>query len=144
MKITGVKTLCLSRPLEPEQQSITARYRAIKADCAIVVIDTDEGLTRIGEACGYGVPWHTRPIPERSPHRVKLVPDSHLVPLPEHVTSKVVALVEPASVANHAVKRARLTRGDRVAVLGVGTVGMLAMQIAKAGGAQVFAIDSGR
>ena len=69
-------------------------------------------------------------------------PSSHLVPLPEHVTSKDAALVEPASVANHAVRRARLARGDRVAVLGVGTVGMLAMQIAKANGAQVFAIDT--
>ena len=68
-------------------------------------------------------------------------PASHLVPLPENVTSKEAALVEPASVANHAVRRARLAMGDRVAVLGVGTVGMLAMQIAKASGAQVFAID---
>ena len=106
-----MKTLCLSRPHEPEQQSITAGYRAVKAHCAIAVIDTDEGLTRIGEACGYGVPSYTRPIPETSPHRVKLVPDSHLVPLPEHVTSKEVALVEPASVANHAVKRAPASPG---------------------------------
>jgi len=35
---------------------MTAGYRATKADCAIVVIDTDEGLQGIGEACAYGVP----------------------------------------------------------------------------------------
>ena len=69
-------------------------------------------------------------------------PASHLVPLPENLASREAALVEPASVAGHAVRRARLTTGDRVAVLGVGTVGMLAMQIAKAAGAQVFAIDT--
>ena len=36
---------------------MTARYRTIKADCAIVVITTDAGLTGIGgEAAAYGWP----------------------------------------------------------------------------------------
>ena len=48
MKITKLETLCLSRPHEPQRQWITARYRTIKADCAIVVIHTDEGVTGIG------------------------------------------------------------------------------------------------
>lgn len=56
MKITGVKTLCLSRLHERERQWITARYRTIKADAAVVVVDTDEGIRGIGEACAYGVP----------------------------------------------------------------------------------------
>lgn len=56
MKITKVETLCLSRPHELQRQWITARYRTIKADCAIVVIHTDEGVTGIGEACAYGWP----------------------------------------------------------------------------------------
>ena len=56
MKITKLETLCLSRPHEPQRQWITARYRTIKADCAIVVIHTDEGMTGIGEACAYGWP----------------------------------------------------------------------------------------
>ncbi|MGN6565936.1 MAG: hypothetical protein ACTHMU_25040, partial [Thermomicrobiales bacterium] len=56
MKITNVETLCLSRLHERERQWVTARYRTIKADCAIVVVDTDEGLRGIGEACAYGVP----------------------------------------------------------------------------------------
>ncbi|MCP4165707.1 MAG: mandelate racemase/muconate lactonizing enzyme family protein [Chloroflexi bacterium] len=56
MKITSIKTICLSRLHERERQWITARYRTIKADCAIVVIDTDEGVQGIGEACAYGVP----------------------------------------------------------------------------------------
>ena len=56
MKITKLETLCLSRLHEPHRQWITARYRAIKADCAIVVIHTDEGLTGIGEASAYGWP----------------------------------------------------------------------------------------
>jgi L-alanine-DL-glutamate epimerase-like enolase superfamily enzyme len=60
MKITGVTTLCLSRLHERENMWITARFRAVKADCAIVVISTDEGLQGIGEACAYGVPTQIR------------------------------------------------------------------------------------
>ncbi len=60
MKITQIETVCLSRLHEPERQWATARYRTIKADCAIVVISTDEGLQGIGEACAYGVPNRIR------------------------------------------------------------------------------------
>jgi L-alanine-DL-glutamate epimerase-like enolase superfamily enzyme len=60
MKITRLQTLCLSRPHEPERQWITAKYRTVKADCAIVIIDTDEGIQGIGEACAYGGPPQIR------------------------------------------------------------------------------------
>lgn len=60
MKITDVRTLCLSRPHEPERQWHTAGVRVPKADCAIVVIDTDEGIQGIGEACAYGIPPEIR------------------------------------------------------------------------------------
>ena len=56
MKITAMDTLCLSRMHEPERQWITASYRTIKADCAVVRVHTDEGLIGIGEASAYGVP----------------------------------------------------------------------------------------
>ena len=56
MKITALGTLCLSRMHEPERQWFTARYRTVKADCAIVRVCTDEGLVGIGEASAYGGP----------------------------------------------------------------------------------------
>ncbi|HGJ65647.1 TPA: mandelate racemase/muconate lactonizing enzyme family protein [bacterium] len=56
MKITAVGTLCLSRQHEPERQWFTASYLTTKADCTIVSIYTDEGITGIGEACSYGSP----------------------------------------------------------------------------------------
>ena len=68
-------------------------------------------------------------------------PAEQVIRLPDNVSSEEAALVEPASVALHAVRRSRLEPGERVAVLGVGTVGMLAIQAAKALGAQVFALD---
>ena len=55
MKIASLETLCLSRPHEPEIQWFTASFRATKADCAIVIIHTDEGISGIGEASAYGV-----------------------------------------------------------------------------------------
>ena len=68
-------------------------------------------------------------------------PAREVVPLPEHVTSKQAALVEPGAVAHHAVQRGAVGPGDKVAVLGAGTVGLLAMQIAKSKGAAVYALD---
>ena len=56
MKITKLETICLSRFHELERQWLTSRYRTIKADCAIVVIHTDEGVQGIGEASAYGWP----------------------------------------------------------------------------------------
>jgi L-alanine-DL-glutamate epimerase-like enolase superfamily enzyme len=60
MKITHIETILLSRMHEPERQWITATLRIVKADCAIVLVHTDEGLTGIGEACAYGNPARIR------------------------------------------------------------------------------------
>jgi L-alanine-DL-glutamate epimerase-like enolase superfamily enzyme len=65
MQITDVRTLCLSRPHEPERRWRIGGVRVLKADCAIVVIDTDEGIRGIGEACAYGVPPRIRAETER-------------------------------------------------------------------------------
>ena len=56
MKITDIRTLCLSRAHEPERVWASATFQVPKADCPIVVIDTDEGLQGIGEPSAYGVP----------------------------------------------------------------------------------------
>jgi L-alanine-DL-glutamate epimerase-like enolase superfamily enzyme len=60
MYITQIKTLALSRMHELERQWITSRYRTIKADCAIVIVETDEGWMGIGEASAYGWPLQIR------------------------------------------------------------------------------------
>ncbi len=56
MKITGVRALSLTRFHEPENQWFTNTFRVVKADCSIVMIDTDVGITGVGEACAYGGP----------------------------------------------------------------------------------------
>jgi L-alanine-DL-glutamate epimerase-like enolase superfamily enzyme len=82
MKITRLETICLSRLHELERQWFTARYRTVKADCAIVVISTDEGLQGIGEACAYGWPhlirdwvdWMAPEMVGKSPLDPRVVP----------------------------------------------------------------------
>ena len=68
-------------------------------------------------------------------------PASQVVRLPDEVSSESAALVEPAAVAHHAVRRGRIQAADHVAVLGAGTIGLLTMQIARAMGARVYAVD---
>lgn len=53
------------------------------------------------------------------------VPEWNLITLPNHVTFEQGALLEPAAVALHAVKRAKLDGVVSVAVIGDGTIGRL-------------------
>ncbi|CAD0202354.1 unnamed protein product [Chrysodeixis includens] len=55
--------------------------------------------------------------------------------LPDHVTMEEGALLEPLSVGIHACRRAGLTGGHVVLVLGAGPIGLLTMLSAKAMGA---------
>ncbi len=66
-----------------------------------------------------------------------LVPPSALVPIAEGVSVKDACLVEPLAVAVHAVRRGRLQAGDRVAVVGGGTIGQTALCAAQDIGARV-------
>ena len=68
-------------------------------------------------------------------------PAEELIPLPDNVSSEAAALIEPSGVAHHCVQRGNIQPGETVAVVGAGTVGTLAMQIARAKGARVFAVD---
>lgn len=66
-----------------------------------------------------------------------------LVPVAEAIDIRSAALIEPASVAVHAVRRSGLGLGDVVVVVGAGTVGLLTAEIARIGGAaHVVSIDT--
>ena len=56
MKITDIRTLCHSHPHEPEIQWFSATFHVEKADCPIVIIDTDANLQGIAEPSTYGDP----------------------------------------------------------------------------------------
>ncbi len=71
-----------------------------------------------------------------------LAPAFMCVPYGAHVPADHAALAEPLAVAVRAVRRARLDLDATVAVLGVGPVGLLAIQVARTAGAgAVLAIE---
>jgi (R,R)-butanediol dehydrogenase/meso-butanediol dehydrogenase/diacetyl reductase len=61
-------------------------------------------------------------------------------PYPAKLKAEHAALAEPASVAVRAMRRARLVHGERVAIVGAGTIGLLALQVAKAWGAETVIV----
>jgi threonine dehydrogenase-like Zn-dependent dehydrogenase len=65
------------------------------------------------------------------------VPARALRELPDQVSDAQGALVEPGGNALRAVRAAQLTPGDRVLILGPGTIGLLAAMFARAAGAEV-------
>ena len=56
-----------------------------------------------------------------------LVPKECLVPLPAGLDPRDASLVEPASVSWHGIQRARIQSGERVVVVGGGSIGLLAI-----------------
>lgn len=70
------------------------------------------------------------------------VPEYIVYPIPDALTFEHASLVEPVSVALHAVSRATIRLNDTAVVLGSGTIGLLAMQALKqAGCGHVIAVD---
>lgn len=71
-----------------------------------------------------------------------VLPAQNAVPLAPSITYEQAALLEPCTVALHGMRRARLQGGSTVAIVGAGTIGLFAVQWAKALGAQhVTAVD---
>lgn len=63
-------------------------------------------------------------------------------PLPASLSFEEGTMIETLSVALHAVNQAPLAAGSRVAVFGVGPVGLLVLQVARITGAgQAFVVD---
>ncbi|HSZ00384.1 MAG TPA: zinc-dependent alcohol dehydrogenase [Terriglobales bacterium] len=69
-------------------------------------------------------------------------PASHVVRIPETLSSQQAAPLLCAGVTVHrALKQANLRAGQRLAVFGVGGLGHIAVQIGRATGAEVTAVD---
>lgn len=69
------------------------------------------------------------------------VPARFVWPIPDAMSYRQGALVEPLMVGVHAVRRGRVRVGDTVAVMGCGAIGLLTVAAAKVAGARVFAVD---
>ncbi len=69
------------------------------------------------------------------------VPDYCVVPLPDGVSLRAGALLEPFAVALHALDRGRATPGDRVLITGFGPIGAATAELAKATGLETLVIE---
>ncbi|CAN5734755.1 2,3-butanediol dehydrogenase [soil metagenome] len=70
------------------------------------------------------------------------VPEFMCIPLPNGMSWEAAALAEPVSVAVRAVRRGRVTVGEKVAIFGGGTIGLLSAQMARiAGAAEVYVVE---
>jgi len=94
-----------------------------------------EGVYRIGERvaiAGAGLANHAE---------LNLVPRNLVAPIPDGVTDEEACFATVGSIALHAVRNLGVGIGDIVAVLGVGLVGQLAVQLLALQGARVIALD---
>ncbi len=69
------------------------------------------------------------------------VTEYQIVPLPDDVSYRQGALIEPTAVAAYGVERAGVSPGDRVLVTGAGPIGALAALCARAAGASTVYVS---
>lgn len=69
------------------------------------------------------------------------VPAANCYPLPSDLSLAAGALVEPLSCAVHGIHRLDVTAGERILVVGAGTMGLLILQLLAAAGARVSVVD---
>ncbi len=100
------------------------------APCAIGAYAQCEDYDYLGSRCDGGFAELVR------------VPTWNLLPLPDGVSFEEAAMVEPAAVAVHALRRAGVDIGDTVAVYGAGPIGLMVAMWARAWGArEVLLVD---
>jgi predicted dehydrogenase/threonine dehydrogenase-like Zn-dependent dehydrogenase len=105
--------------------------------CAGLVIEAGEEVTDIRRgdrvACaGAGYANHSA---------VNVVPRNLVAPVPDGVSFEEAAFATLGAIALQGVRRAEPGLGDRVAVLGLGLLGQITVQMLKAAGAVVIGVD---
>ena len=71
------------------------------------------------------------------------VPEANVIKIPDNMDYETASFIEPSCVVVHGYNRVNIKAGDKVAVVGCGTIGLLAVQWAKIFGAsEVYAFDT--
>ena len=105
--------------------------------CAGIVIDVGAGVdgVRVGDrvACaGAGYANHAE---------IVCVPRNLCAPIPEGVAFESAAFATVGAIALQGVRQAAPTMGETIAVIGLGLVGQLTVQLLKANGCRVLGMD---
>lgn len=101
-------------------------------------------ITGIGKGVGefkVGDPVACAGVGHASHAEIISVPRTLCVPIPESVSYEDASFAALGAVALHALRLSELQLGDRVAIVGLGLLGLLGVQIAKAWGCQVLGVD---
>ena len=129
------------------QNGVKAAYEKIRAkldtlttlgySCAGEVISVGEGVHefRVGDriACGGGT--------YANHAEINFVPRNLAVQVPPQVSMAAASLTTIGAIALQGFRQADVAIGETVAVIGAGLVGVLTIQIARAAGCRVVAID---
>jgi len=129
-----------SNGLAAARQKVQARLETLSAlgySCSGVVLEAGAAVSGFqpGDrvACaGTGYACHCE---------INFVPANLAVRVPDHVGLEAAALTTIGAIAVQGVRQANVTFGETVAVIGVGLVGVLAIQVLRAAGCRVIAID---
>jgi len=105
--------------------------------CAGEVVDVGEKVNEftVGDkvACfGSGFASHSE---------VVCVPKNLCVKIPKNVSLEEACFTGIGAIALHSIRCAKLSFGERIAIIGLGLLGLIGVQIAKACNYKVFAID---
>jgi predicted dehydrogenase/threonine dehydrogenase-like Zn-dependent dehydrogenase len=127
-------------PLSAYQQAMSrlSKPEPLGYSCAGTVVETGVDAFEVGErvACGgAGYAVHAEYVS---------VPKNLCVRVPEGVSLQEAAFTTVGSIALQGVRNAEVTVGESVAVIGLGLIGLLTVQILKAAGCRVFGIDIDR
>ncbi len=127
-----------SNGMKAAHQRVQARLETLSAlgySCSGFVLEANAAGFRPGErvACaGAGYASHSE---------INFVPANLAVHVPDNVSLQAASLTTIGAIAVHGVRQANVTFGETVAVIGVGLVGVLAIQVLRAAGCRVIAID---
>ncbi|HUA49262.1 MAG TPA: bi-domain-containing oxidoreductase [Solirubrobacteraceae bacterium] len=124
------------RPTVRTVQRLLGEERAVGYSCAGTVVEAGEHARGLlpGDrvACAGGTAHHAEYVAVAA----------HLcVRVPEGVPLRTAALTTIGAISLHAIRLADVEVGARVAVVGCGLVGQLALRLLRAAGAETFALD---
>ncbi len=129
-----------SNGIAAARQKVEARLETLTAlgySCSGVVLKVGAAVTGFqpGDrvACGgAGYASHSE---------INFVPANLAVRIPDNVSLEAASLTTIGAIAVQGVRQANVTFGETVAVIGVGLVGVLGVQVLRAAGCRVIAID---
>ena len=127
-----------SNGVKAARQKVQARLETLSAlgySCSGFVLEAEADGFRPGDrvACaGVGYASHSE---------INFVPANLAVRVPDGVSLEAASLTTIGAIAIQGVRQANVTFGETVAVIGVGLVGVLAIQVLRAAGCRVVAID---